>query len=218
MIKNSDTYCAHDRREYDNAPLHRRELDPNPLIQFHAWLSRAVDAGVPDPNTMGLATVAEDGQPSVRMVLLKHADPAGFVFFTNYLSRKGRELSQNPYAALVFYWSELSRQIRVAGHVEKLPPEESDAYFNSRPERSRISACVSPQSQIVASRNELEERFDKFSKERAGNPITRPDNWGGYRLIPSEIEFWQGRRDRLHDRFVYLPAEDGTWTINSLAP
>ena len=218
MNNHSDSSLAQNRREYDNDPLHVKDLDPDPLTQFHSWLLRAAAAGVIDPNSMGLATVAADGQPSVRIVLLKQADADGFVFFTNYLSRKGSELAQNPRAALVFYWAELSRQIRVTGHVEKLPPEESETYFNARPEQSRISACVSPQSKIIESRNVLEEQFEAFSMECTGKNIKRPEHWGGYRLIPHEIEFWQGRRDRLHDRFVYLPGEDGTWTIDRLAP
>jgi pyridoxamine 5'-phosphate oxidase len=151
------------------------------------------------------------------MVLLKHADADGFVFYTNYLSRKGKELEANSRAALLFYWAELNRQIRITGRVEKLPPGESDEYFNSRPERSRLSACISPQSKPVASRNELEEKFNDVLNKYIGNNIPRPDHWGGYRLVPGEIEFWQGRKDRLHDRFAYTLDADSTWTITRLA-
>lgn len=210
--------CDGNSREYNEASLKRSDLDPDPFRQFQSWFSLAADACAADTDAMALATVSEDGQPSVRMVLLKHADAGRFIFYTNYLSRKGRELDGNPQAALLFYWAELNRQVRITGRVEKLPAGESDTYFNSRPERSRISACISPQSQPVASRNELEEKFDDVSKGCAGRAIQRPNHWGGYRLAPREFEFWQGRKDRLHDRFVYIADADGTWTITRLAP
>ncbi len=191
--------------------LRRADLDPDPLAQFAAWF--AVAAG-PFPEAMALATASSDGRPSVRMVLLKGFDERGFVFFTSYSSRKGRELAANPHAALLFHWQESRRQVRIEGAVEQVPVEESDAYFRSRPLGSRLSAIVSDQSDTVAARAELEARVAAL--EGAVDPA-RPDDWGGYVLEPAAYEFWQHGDDRLHDRFRY-EREAGGWRIDRLQP
>jgi pyridoxamine 5'-phosphate oxidase len=193
-------------------PLDERDLDADPVAQLRAWLDEARAAGVELPEAMTLATAARDGAPSARIVLLKDAGRRGLSFFTNYGSRKGAELAENPRAALVLYWHALGRQVRVEGDVERLPEAESDAYFESRPPGSRRSAAVSPQSEVVGSRAELER-----AAEELGDEIPRPASWGGYLLVPSLWEFWQHRLDRLHDRFRYRPGEDG-WIVERLAP
>jgi pyridoxamine 5'-phosphate oxidase len=193
-------------------PLDERELDADPVAQLHAWLDDARAARIELPEAMTLATATADGAPSARMVLLKDAGERGLSFFTNYESRKGVELAENPRAALVLYWHALGRQVRVEGTVERLPSAESDEYFASRPPGSRRSAAVSPQSQVIDSRRELER-----AAAALGDDVPRPPGWGGYLLVPSLWEFWQHRVDRLHDRFRYRSGEGG-WVVERLAP
>jgi pyridoxamine 5'-phosphate oxidase len=229
------------RREYNLTGLRRRDLETDPILQFRKWFDQASGARASgrlrkfcirlykslllvagtepmDVNAMTLATTDEQGQTSARVVLLKGLDERGFVFYTNYDSRKGRELEQNPQAALVFYWSDMERQICVAGEVGKLPALESDAYFRSRPRGSRIAAWASEQSEPVRDRAALEERWKQFEAKYPGEEVPRPPHWGGYVLKPSRIEFWQGRPNRLHDRFRYTRQPDGTWKIDRLSP
>jgi pyridoxamine 5'-phosphate oxidase len=197
-------------------PLRRGDLDPDPLVQLRRWLDEARAAGIDLAEAMTVATATSDGAPSARVVLLKSADERGLAFYTGYESRKAGELDQNPRAALVLYWHELGRQVRVEGTVERVPEEEADAYFESRPLGSRLSAVVSRQSEVIASREELEDAAAELG-ERVGDGIPRPASWGGYVVVPSYWEFWQHRLDRLHDRFRYRPANGG-WVIERLAP
>jgi pyridoxamine 5'-phosphate oxidase len=205
------------RKNYSLGSLDIADVDPNPFRQFDTWFKQAVDAQLPEPNTMTLATVDERGRPSARIVLIKGVDERGFVFFTNYESRKGRELAQNPYASLLFYWIELERQVRIEGSVAKTSAEESDLYFASRPLGSRIGAWASEQSKVIESRAFLEAREREFSAQYGDSP-PRPPHWGGYRLIPDAIEFWQGRPSRLHDRMRYTRTGSDDWTIDRLSP
>jgi pyridoxamine 5'-phosphate oxidase len=197
-------------------PLRRADLDPDPLRQFALWREEARGAGEPMPEAVALATATADGRPSVRMVLLKDTGERGFSFYSGYESRKGRELTQNPHAALCFYWQALGRQVRVEGTVERLSPEESDSYFATRPYGARLSASVSNQSQVVAGRAELEAAAAALGSEHPED-VPRPADWGGFVLAPEEYEFWQHREDRLHDRFRYRGA-GGAWVIDRLAP
>ena len=189
----------------------------DPLEQFNLWFDQALSAELPEPNAMTLATVAPDGRPAARIVLIKGVDVRGFVFFSNYLSRKGRELGANPRASLLFYWTELERQVRIEGRVDKTSAAESNAYFESRPLGSRLGAWASEQSAVVANRGELEEREAHFTQQFGDHP-PRPEHWGGYRLVPDALEFWQGRPSRLHDRIHYRRVEDARWAITRLAP
>ena len=197
--------------------LRREELDPDPIRQFHRWFDEAHAASIPLAEACAVATAAASGEPSARMVLLKEADARGFVFATNYASRKGRELAENPRAALLFYWHALGRQVRIEGVVERLDAAESDAIWLARPRASRLSALASEQSEPVASREELERRVTDVERELAGSEVERPDAWGGYRVVPEELEFWQHRDDRLHHRFRYRRRGD-SWTIEELQP
>jgi len=206
------------RREYSRPPLRRSDLLADPLAQFQQWLNEAIAAQVPEPNAMTLATVAEDGGVSARVVLLKELDARGFVFFTNYLSRKGREMETNPRVALTFVWLELERQVRVRGGAKKLSRAASQDYFAQRPRRSQIAAWASQQSTPLASREELEAAYAAYGTRFGTGTIPCPPWWGGYRVVPHEIEFWQGRRDRLHDRFVYTRVRGRTWNITRVAP
>ncbi len=206
------------RERHLRAGLRESDLDPDPIVQFQRWFADARSAGIADADAMSLSTVAPDGQPSARMVLLKEAAAGGFVFFTNYRSRKGRELAENPRAALVFFWRELSRQVRVTGTVTKTTRAESEAYFATRPRGSQIGAWASWQSSPIADREILETRVSKLEAKYLGQAVPTPPGWGGYRLRPDSIEFWQGRPNRLHDRLVYARAADGRWRIERLAP
>jgi pyridoxamine 5'-phosphate oxidase len=197
--------------------LLERDVDPDPFRQFAAWFAEAAATGIRAPEAMALATAAQDGRPSVRMVLLKGFDERGFAFYSGYESRKGRELAENPRAALLFHWDVLGRQVRIEGEVERLPAEEADAYFASRPRGSRLSALASRQSEVVAGREVLDERFAELRAELADRDPERPDWWGGYRLVPDSFELWQHRDDRLHDRIRYQ-AEGAGWTIQRLSP
>lgn len=206
------------RKEYMLNGLHEADLDRDPIEQFRVWFDQALSAGLPEPNAMALATATPDGRPSARMVLIKGADARGFVFYTNYQSRKGHELASNPYAALVFYWAELERQIRIEGHVEPVSAVESDTYYHSRPLGSQIGAWASAQSQVIPNREVLEQRVNELTAQYADGQVPRPPHWGGYRVVPQAIEFWQGRPSRLHDRLRYTRQDDGTWLIERLSP
>lgn len=204
------------RKNYTFGQLSETEVPPNPLSLFQLWFDQAIKAECPEPNSMTLATADAAGNPSARIVLLKGADETGFTFFTNYDSQKGKELAGRPQAALLFHWHELERQVRIKGVVERVSPAESDEYFQSRPAASRIGAWASPQSAEIPNREFLEEAEKRFAADFGDKP-PRPDHWGGYRLRPTEIEFWQGRPSRLHDRIHYQ--FDGTqWRITRLAP
>lgn len=205
------------RKDYSLAGLLEKDLARDPFRQFEKWFQEAEAAKVIEPNAMTLATSTRDGQPSARTVLLKSFDGRGFVFFTNYESRKGRELAENARATLVFPWLSLERQVVVEGPVTKTSPEESETYFHSRPHGSQLGAWVSQQSSIVPNRAALEEGFKTVEKKYAGQPVPMPPYWGGYRVVPELVEFWQGRRSRLHDRLRYRRQPDG-WSIERLAP
>ncbi len=229
------------RREYNVAGLRRRDLEAEPIAQFKRWFDQAtgarasgrllklltgfykallagVGSGGGDITAMTLATADKQGRPSARAVLLKGVDERGFIFFTNYDSRKGQELTENPQAAVVFYWSELERQVCIAGEVSKLPESESEAYFRSRPRGSRLAAWASKQSTVIRDRAELEEDWRKLEDRYAGQEVPRPPYWGGYVLRPTRVEFWQGRPNRMHDRFRYTRQPDGRWLLERLAP
>ncbi len=206
------------RWEHRDRPLHRRDLACDPLEQFLRWYREAEEAGLRYPNAMALATATRDGRPSVRMVLLRGADEQGFVFYTNFESRKGVELAANPRAALLFYWEPLERQVRIEGQVERVSDGEADEYFATRPYGSQLSAWVSAQSQPIASREELEQRHRAFADQFPEGAVPRPPFWGGFRVRPERYEFWQGRPDRLHDRFCYERQSDGSWSIVRLQP
>lgn len=205
------------RRDYRSHVLVESEAAADPLIQFRQWFDEAIRAELLEPNAMTLATVAPDGSPAARIVLLKGLDDTGFVFFTNYESAKGRQLTHQPRACLLFFWGELERQVRITGQVERLPEEESLAYFRSRPRGSQLGAWASPQSRVIASRDELDTQLAQLEAHYADADIPLPPFWGGYRVIPAAVEFWQGRPSRLHDRLLYSRAE-GEWTRVRLAP
>jgi pyridoxamine 5'-phosphate oxidase len=213
-----DKSIADLRKDYSFQDLNEREIDPNPFIQFKFWFDQAVAAQLPEPNAMTLATCTADGQPSARMVLLKDFDDRGFVLFTNYNSRKGQELTANPQAALVFWWAELERQVRITGCVEKISSEESDRYFDSRPANSRLGAWASHQSEVIPSQEFLQQKLQEFQSKYENQEVPRPPHWGGFRVVPQEIEFWQGRPSRLHDRLLYTRLENGSWKIERLSP
>lgn len=208
-----------DRRvQYETAGLDRHDLDESPIQQWHAWYVDALEAGLPEPNAMAIASVDDDGLPDSRIVLARGVDDEGITFFGNYESAKGRQLDANPLASAVFPWLGLHRQVRVRGTVELLSSVESDAYFASRPRESQIGAWASPQSTVIDDRSELEQLVARFTAEFEGREVPRPSHWGGWLLVPETYEFWQGRPSRLHDRFRYRADLDGAWIIERLAP
>lgn len=206
------------RKDYKLQSFSEKEALADPFAQFGKWWKEALDAGVDEANAMTLATASADGMPDARIVLLKGYDDRGFTFFTNYHSSKGQQLLENPRACLVFFWKELERQIRISGLVVPVSEQESDEYFNSRPEGSRIGAWASPQSEVIDDRAWLEQNEQKVREELADGKISRPAHWGGYRIRPTRIEFWQGRPNRLHDRILYSLQRNGSWKIERLAP
>ncbi len=216
MEKISDE-LAQMRRSYEQAELDETHVLPDPAAQFTKWFDEAVKAQLLEPNAMTLATVGPQGRPSTRVVLLKGFSAQGLCWYTNYESRKGRELAGNPYGALQFYWGELERVVRIEGRVEKLPEADSDAYYRTRPLGSRIGAWASPQSQVIANRQVLEATWADEQARQGADPV-RPHHWGGFRLVPDYWEFWQGRRSRLHDRLSFRRQADGSWGLARLAP
>jgi pyridoxamine 5'-phosphate oxidase len=213
-----DTRVADLRKEYTFQGLSETDAHLNPFEQFKIWFDQALFAQLPEPNAMTIATATTNGKPSARMVLLKDYDERGFVFYTNYESNKGQQLVKNPWGAIAFWWAELERQVRIEGRVEKVSPAESEAYFHSRPKASQLGAWASNQSQVIDSREVLERRLQQLKEEYENKEVPRPPNWGGFRVIPTEIEFWQGRPSRLHDRLLYQRSEDGSWRIQRLSP
>ena len=223
------TKLADLRKSYMKGSLSEEDVQANPVDQFKIWFDQAQHAELPEPNAMTVASVDENGKPSARVVLIKEVTQEGFVFFTNYNSHKGKEIDENPHAALVFFWKELERQIRIEGTVQKVSAEESDRYFNSRPASSRIGAWASPQSAVIENRLVIEQNVERYSSIFANDSIERPDHWGGYIVKPRSIEFWQGRSSRLHDRIRYTieasaynaatdTRSDANWKIERLAP
>ncbi len=212
------TPIADIRKDYRLRSLLENEVATNPIEQFSIWWKEAVDSEIDEVNAMTLATATKDGLPSARIVLLKGFSEKGFVFFTNYNSAKGKALTANPQAALVFFWKELERQIRIEGYVTQIDNEASDAYFNSRPDGSKIGAWASPQSDVITGREVIENRVLELENKYTNQPIARPPNWGGYNVQPVKIEFWQGRSSRLHDRLLYTQNSNNQWIIQRLAP
>lgn len=215
-IKDPKKAIAMIRREYEGIPLDKESVDPNPFAQFSTWFNDAVNKVSVDANAMTLTTVTKKSRPSSRTVLLKEFDESGFVFYTNYKSRKGTHLRNNPYVSVTFYWSDLMRQIHIEGKVEKVSDEQSTAYFKSRPVASQLGAWASSQSEEVESREVLKQKMKDYERE-FGNEIPKPPHWGGFRIVPDRIEFWQGRLNRLHDRICYS-FEGGDWIIKRLSP
>ena len=206
------------RQEYTKGGLKESELPANPLLLFNRWLQEAIDAKVNEPTAVVVGTVSPEGQPSTRTVLLKDLHNGKFIFYTNYESRKGRHLANNPHVSLSFIWHQLERQVHIEGIAAKVPAHESDEYFKNRPYKSRIGARISPQSQPIKSRMQLIRNFVKEAAQWIGKEVERPQQWGGYAVTPTRIEFWQGRPNRLHDRFLYTLQKDGTWKVTRLAP
>jgi pyridoxamine 5'-phosphate oxidase len=212
------SHIAAIRKNYSQKKLTEKKAKTDPFQQFSKWWKQAMKAGIGEVNAMTLATASADGLPSARIVLLKEFDEKGFIFFTNYESFKGKQLGENPKACLVFFWKELERQVRITGLVEKIEANASEEYFHSRPVESQVGATVSPQSQVIDSREWLEERFEEAKKQFKNSSIPKPPHWGGYRVKPVLVEFWQGRPGRLHDRLQYSLLENGEWKMERLAP
>ena len=206
------------RREFNPGELHRRDLKDNPVAQFELWFKQACDAEILDPNAMSLATVSADGYPNSRMVLLKYFDSSGFVFFTNLESNKAEHIAKNPHVSLLFPWLELARQVIVTGCAKQISSKEALRYFAKRPRSSQLGAWVSKQSSVISSRNILEIKFEEMKRKFAKGRVPIPSFWGGYRVEPSRVEFWQGQPYRLHDRFLYVRQHDKSWRIERLAP
>lgn len=213
-----DTSVANLRKDYQLQGLRETDVDISPFRQFQVWFDQALASQLPEPNAMTVATATQSGIPSARIVLLKGFDERGFAFYTNYQSHKGQELADNPQAALVFWWAELERQVRIEGRVEKVSDQESDEYFHSRPFNSRLGAWASEQSQVIESRAVLEQRAQELKTKYENSDVPRPPHWGGFRVIPISIEFWQGRASRLHDRLLYRLLDNGSWLIERLSP
>lgn len=212
------TTLADMRRDYASRALTEDTTDADPIRQFTSWFEEALKSELLDANAMTLATASPGGEPAARIVLLKGADESGFVFYTNYDSAKGRDLAANPRASLLFYWSPLERQVRITGSVTRTSAEESEAYFHSRPVESQISAASSDQSRPVKDRSQLESRYAELAEKYKNSIVPRPAAWGGYRVTPERMEFWQGRKSRLHDRLLYTRQSDGSWTRSRLSP
>jgi len=213
-----DKTIADLRQDYTLEGLNETEVNSDPFVQFKEWFDQALSANILEPNAMTIATTTTQGIPSARMVLLKDFDNRGFVFYTNYNSQKAQELAENPQAALVFWWAELQRQVRICGRVERVDDRESDEYFYSRPFNSRLGAWASNQSEVIESREVLEKHLQELKAKYQNQNVPRPPHWGGIRVIPTEIEFWQGRSSRLHDRLVYKRKDDHSWKIERLSP
>jgi pyridoxamine 5'-phosphate oxidase len=206
------------RKIYQLETLLEKDMDEDPIKQFEAWWQYAILSKIEEPNTMSLATCSTSGKPSVRTVLLKGLRENGFIFFTNYESRKGKEIAENPFVALLFFWKELERQVRIEGKIQKISDEESDEYFSERPRESQVGAWSSPQSTVIDNREFLQEEMHKYEKQFGAGEIPRPSYWGGYIVKPYSMEFWQGRPGRLHDRLQYTLNENNSWIIKRLAP
>lgn len=213
-----ETQLSDIRKEYKKGILTKSNISNNPFEQFAHWLDDALASGEDDPTAMIVATVSADGHPSTRTVLLKGVENGKFLFFTNYESRKGRQLASNPYISLSFVWHKQERQIHIEGKAERCSSEDSDTYFATRPYKSKIGARISPQSHVIKSRMDILRAFIKEAAKLAGHPVKRPDNWGGFAVTPTRFEFWQGRENRLHDRFQYSLQENGSWELLRLAP
>jgi pyridoxamine 5'-phosphate oxidase len=216
MIENNSIAAI--RKIYQLQSLLEKEVDANPLKQFETWWQQAIESKIEEPNAMTLATCTASGKPSARIVLLKGITENGFIFFTNYTSRKGKEIEENPFVSLLFFWKEMERQVRIEGSIKKVSAAESDDYFCSRPRASRIGAWCSPQSTVIENREFLQNNVEKYNTQFGSENIPRPDFWGGYLVEPNRIEFWQGRPGRLHDRLQYSLTENKLWNIERLAP
>jgi len=216
-LSSHSKHIADIRTDYRMAALDEATAGDDPLSFFHKWFSEAQAAEITEVNAMTLATCDADNKPHARIVLLKALDSKGFTFFTNYDSAKGRQIEKNPFVSAVFFWKELERQVRIDGKIEKLPTEESDTYFHSRPEGSRLGAWASPQSTEINDRTVLDDNYKRYEEEFSGT-IPRPPHWGGYRILPDTIEFWQGRSSRMHDRILFVKQPDGSWRKSRLAP
>lgn len=206
------------RQDYEKSSLDESSVDRDPIRQFQAWFEQATEAGIAEPHAATVATATLDGRPSARIVLIRGFDERGFVFFTNYESRKGREIDANPFASICFFWQPLERQVRIEGAVVRATEAESDEYFRGRPTGSKLGAWVSEQSEVVAGREALEAELEAIKRRFPDGEIPRPPHWGGFRVVPESVEFWQGRRSRLHDRLVYRKSPQGGWRIDRLAP